>query len=562
MKKNWMKLLSLMLCMMLICPAALAQEVSYIIGEPTRDAVFGALGRGHVLTAETKIGLELDAAALGMTQEDADDLALVLDALDQATLTVGFGAFDEGIRLTLEGELADPASGDAVSVSAAINVTLDGLSIESDLLEGRRVTASWEALLALGGLDQESISIFTTAKDLLKSGEGLDMLEAMVTELLAELESALATFGDLFTPYVETIANFIVTLPIEMKTDLHEENYPATATEISVTVTAADLGRLLTQLCDQTAADAELMQLLDEVLAESGEEITAADFISALREEAKSMTGTTPMVFYLGMDENNMPMYLEMYVTDEATGETAYVGLFGYEDEDTSLILELMIGMYDREGEPTDVVYLGGSYLDDDADPNVYLADFMMSVTESGNPVVEFVMALSCTPAEGASAEYETSVVYSMSVNDGVDNMQMLSNTEGRNGATANGGEFSTGTSQLDAYADGLQMSASSVAETLVEPTADGGITGYYRVSESMPSSGIKNLSIDAILGSQAYDPVTTEALKELRLEEMTNDEMDALAEDVTNTLINDKLLKMLEILPAEVTQMLMAEGE
>lgn len=560
MKNNLVKLLSLALCLLFVCPAALAQESGYVIGKPARSLYADALGSGKIVTASAKLGLELDAEALGLSEEEAAQLLPLITALEQATITSGFGLIPEGVRLTLAGELADEDAGNAVGANAAVNITLDGLSLESDLIAGRRVTANWETLLTLAGLGEQEVALFATGKELVRSA--LDTgLEQLIQTYIASFGPMLEAYGQLVTPYLETVADFITTLPIELKENLNEEGYPPTATELCITVTQKDLGDLIQKLCLQLSNDEAALQYINVLLELAGETMSAGQLIDRVFLNARRhMTDTTfPVVLYLGMNEEGMPLYLEATVSDADSGESLYAGFFCYEDSEEGLIIDLSCALLGADGNPYVTFYAGGNHLGDSTDPNVHDLEFVVFAGEEDVTLLESTFSYTAVPAADSELPaYDLTNSYSMYIDDGYGGSHIVTSSQGRNGLTAAGGEFSTGTSQSDMYVQNSAMSVGAAVQTLVEPTADGGITGYYRLVESMPYVGVSNLTIDTLLGSETYDPAQTEALERLAIESMTDGDLDALAQEVLSTLLDDKLVTALTILPAEFTDMLL----
>lgn len=157
------------------------------------------------------------------------------------------GRLDDGYRVELGGAYTAP-SGDNVYVTGAANLTADGLSLESNLIEGERLSIRWETLLEMLGLSENEI-------DALLSLPTTDW-DSALNELNDELAQAAETFGKLADPYLVTLADFAATLNIQQRRDVEAENgYPAVENEISITCTAEELSRLLHSLADQVEKD-------------------------------------------------------------------------------------------------------------------------------------------------------------------------------------------------------------------------------------------------------------------------------------------------------------------
>lgn len=563
MRKNLMRVVALALCLILLCPATLAQVSGYVIGEPTRSLLAQTFLSGKRMTSELKLGMELDGEALGLTEEENAQAQAVLAALEQMTITSGVVKLEDGLRLELAGEIASEAGDATVGVNAAAQLTFDGVSVESDLIAGRRVSVKWETLLALCEVDAESIAAFTEAKEALRTMDAAQM-EQMIAELVAELmetiQPIIETAGQMAQPYMQIIADAIVALPMDLRENLNEEGYPATATEISITVTLKDIGDLLTKLCDQAAQDETLKQLGDLLLAETEAGMTTMDVIDALRAEAAQMTDTTiPIIFFLGMNEEDMPMYLEAVITEPTSGESLYGGFFCYENAEDGAVLELVGGLYDAEGNATVYFYGGANALRDESDPNAMDMSLTIGAGTDEESLLSFAMTYTVMPKEGELPSYDLAYGYSMNVSDGEENVQMVANIEGSVGMTAAGGESSAVTATRDMYADGAQISIGSSAAMQLEPTADGNIAGAYSASESIPAAGVKNLTVDMKVGSETYDASVSDGLEAVELEALSEEEMEALVNGVYETLMNEKLMQLMDVLPQEVVEMLAA---
>ena len=87
----------------------------------------------------------------GRAQFDA-----LAEVIQGVSLAGGMGRLDDGYRVELGGAYTAP-SGDNVYVTGAANLTADGLSLESNLIEGERLSIRWETLLEMLGLSENEI---------------------------------------------------------------------------------------------------------------------------------------------------------------------------------------------------------------------------------------------------------------------------------------------------------------------------------------------------------------------------------------------------------------------
>lgn len=102
-----------------------------------------------------------------------------------------------------------------MDVNLALNQTIDGISIESNLLKGERVTAKWETLLALCGADDTMIAQFSALKEM-----DWDTALSELAEAVGAYASLAAT---LVEPYLDTFGDFIASLNINVTDDIAGE---------------------------------------------------------------------------------------------------------------------------------------------------------------------------------------------------------------------------------------------------------------------------------------------------------------------------------------------------
>ena len=549
--KNFMRIAALALCLLMIVPSALAQDVVYRVGEPSRGVFADAFLSGKLVKAQVEMDLELDMQTLGVSAEETEAVQAVLDTLAQSKLTIGAGLTGEGVRAAVEAEMTDAAGANPVTIYALADVTLDGIALESDVIPGKRMSIKWETLLALCGVPQSDIDMIMSLKGI-DPDQAIEMLEEALETALEELEPMLNMAAQLAAPYAQTVAAFVQTLPVEVKENLTEEDYPPTAVEVSVTITEKDLGTLLGQLCSQLDADASLKIMLNSLLEQADAGVSIEEFLDEMNAIAAGWTGTdTPITLYLGMNEDGVPMYAEVYIYNEPSGESVYGGLFLYQDADGVWVAEAIGGAYDAEGNAYGSGYLGGSYLGDPADPNVCALLIELLAMEGENPLMEMNYTMSIAAAEnGELPAYDTEASMSMYINDGEESVQMVQGTQGRQSLTAAGGEAASTSSTVDTYVEGMALSQTQTLEQLVEPTADGGVTGYTKVSQTMPATGVKKLDMTVSYASENIDMVASRALEQIALETVTDEQMDELLEQVGVVLLEQKISPLMNILP------------
>ena len=166
MKKTHTLLLALFLCLALVFPCALAED-AYVSGQRTQALIDAALDAGQVVGGETRLTLQLGDEILSMLSGDTESqtqLDALMEVINGVRFAGGFGKLEDGYRVELGGSYTAP-SGDNVFVTAAANLTLDGVSIESNLIEGERLSIRWETLLRLFGLTDDEVNQIMALRD-------------------------------------------------------------------------------------------------------------------------------------------------------------------------------------------------------------------------------------------------------------------------------------------------------------------------------------------------------------------------------------------------------------
>ena len=156
--KMWKTLVAFVLCLALALPCALAED-AYMPGETMRALFAEAWNRGQMITADLSLQVALNGDVLGLSQEEMAQVEALTTMLDTATLRVGACAIDGGVRVLLAGLVKAQEGAEDVYADVAVDVTRAGLSVDSSLLEGRRVSVTWETLLSLAGLSDEETAM-------------------------------------------------------------------------------------------------------------------------------------------------------------------------------------------------------------------------------------------------------------------------------------------------------------------------------------------------------------------------------------------------------------------
>lgn len=549
MKKRILALL-LALSMLLASAGVLAEEAAYVPGVIARQLLADAWNAGKLVTLDLGINMDLNLDALGLTGEDAAAVATVLSLLQNATVSIGAGKTDNGVRLELSGKLAGAAD-EAVSITAAVDLTAAGASLESDLIPGQRITATWETLLALCGASEEDIAQLLALRDM--------DLPAMLEQLNAQLPEILASAEATLSPYIETLFTFLDTLAYEEFTDVHKkESYPRAATLSRVTFTPKDFAPLFVSLADQLEQDTTLAPLLDSVLAElAADPATTAELCADMREFAAAITSDMTFVLDLGMNEDGELLYAEFYDSPV----TGHIRLFSYPmDEPNTYTFLLSFASYPDGANVTDAFYVGAIYTLDPADPYACDLHLEMDVTASG----ESVVSASADTTRKAIVTDESLPGYSFdmtmteSISSEGETTRALMSSQAVWAQTVDAGEAFALQETLDYVFPGdMNVSLELFSEGMFTPDTDGA-NGSMRYGIQCPALGLNSFVMNLGIRSETHTPA---ALTELALETATTEQMTDVENTVTGTL-NTKLVELISVLPADALATFMTIGE
>ena len=548
--KTMMKtLLALVLCLTLALPCAGA-EGAYVQGATTRALFAEAWSAGQMITADLSVQMALNGEALGLSSEDMAQVNALTTLLDASTLRMGACRIDGGVRLLLAGLVKAQAGGGDVYADVAVDVTRAGLSIDSSLLAGRRVSVTWKTLLTMCDLCDEEIAMVLSLMD-------VDW-DTLLSDLIEQAQPYIAIALQILAPYGETVAAWAQTLTIEQMADVEATaDYPYCATLVNVYITEKDLGVLIKSLADQLAQDQTLCTMIDGLVAQMSDESypgTAA-LCAQLSEASASLTDEEfPLILSLAMDEAGTPLYIEV-CNIESNGTEQYAGLFFYPDAaDPALYnYEVSVMTIGLDGNAIDGFTVYGTWKGSETDP--LYCDLTMDMLVAANRayVMGFSYAMNtaaATTAEGLPG-MASSAEMSLSVEDGDAPVAMIMNLQSVSGLTSRGGEQNDVQETLDLYIGDESFTVTALGTMIVEP-GEGGLTGSYSILESMPDMGIDRYGVQMLLSSADYVPA---ALTEIAVETASDATMNAVIGDVTTAA--QQLLEQLSLaLPADVLEL------
>lgn len=549
--------LTLLLCLSLIFPGAHAED-TYVPGERMRSLVSSALEAGQLVGGEAHFSLTLPDSMLPDDEEGRAQFDALAEVIQGVSLAGGMGRLDDGYRVELGGAYTAP-SGDNVYVTGAANLTADGLSLESNLIEGERLSIRWETLLEMLGLSENEI-------DALLSLPTTDW-DSALNELNDELAQAAETFGKLADPYLVTLADFAATLNIQQRRDVEAENgYPAVENEISITCTAEELSRLLHSLADQVEKDTALRPYLEQLIqncdltvtdgdSETTHVMSVSEFCDETRQFADVLAETDGSLgILLGYDDDGLPFYLTLALSDGETLDALAFQMLPGETEDTCVFT---LRALESDGDSANTLLDTALTLTlDPDDKQVYAAELNV---QSEDFTLYFAMDSSAVTTEDSLPGYRLSL--SMNSATAVDSGTALTvyTGDGLCALTAAGGEQTTYAANIDIYADttdSLLGSAKIESGLRLEPDENSLVGRFYLDEAFTADDGTLSFGTDVALSSWNYDAAETDALRETMFETATGEELAALQNRFAQSA-QQKLFALLSLVPQEVLQML-----
>ena len=549
--------LTLLLCLSLIFPGAHAED-TYVPGERMRSLVSSALEAGQLVGGEAHFSLTLPDSMLPDDEEGRAQFDALAEVIQGVSLAGGMGRLDDGYRVELGGAYTAP-SGDNVYVTGAANLTADGLSLESNLIEGERLSIRWETLLEMLGLSENEI-------DALLSLPTTDW-DSALNELNDELAQAAETFGKLADPYLVTLADFAATLNIQQRRNVEAENgYPAVENEISITCTAEELSRLLHLLADQVEKDTALRPYLEQLIqncdltvtdgdSETTHVMSVSEFCDETRQFADVLAETDGSLgILLGYNDDGLPFYLTLALSDGETLDALAFQMLPGETEDTCVFT---LRALESDGDSANTLLDTALTLTlDPDDKQVYAAELNV---QSEDFTLYLAMDSSAVTTEDSLPGYRLSL--SMNSATAVDSGTALTvyTGDGLCALTAAGGEQTTYAANIDIYADttdSLLGSAKIESGLSLEPDENSLVGRFYLDEAFTADDGTLSFGTDVALSSWNYDAAETDALHETMFETATGEELAALQNRFAQSA-QQKLFALLSLVPQEVLQML-----
>lgn len=550
--------LVLALCAALALSAAFAEESAqaYVPGEVTRSLLADAFRSGQIITGDLNLVFKPNAAMLTSSDEEKELLDAVEEIVNSATISLGAGRIDGGVRIELGGVYQNAGANRAATADAALNLTTRGVSLESSLIQGEKITATWQTLLRLCGADESIVALL----DALQQGQ-IDM-----SELSAAAASSFEEAALLLLPYGETIYAFIDELPFELKENLPASNgYPAAAQEAKVTCTEKQIAELIVLLTNQLENDETLAPMIDQWLAqiagaysdvsEASDFPTTASLCAAIREAAVSQLTDEdrPYTLFIALDESGAPLYIT-FQHDEADGSYEFANMLFDLSAPSGITIRAEAFSADADDNLNNGFGISAAYTSLSQNPYDYNMDISYYTVQNGTTArTDCVLSSEAFTTDDQLPGCKSTGNMNLSDTDG--NLIAVYTFEDEQALTPDGGERSDGSINADIYSGGQSMAFNAQFRQSVAPSADG-LTGTASVIYDMSELGIDEIGLTIGLRTGSYDPAASAALKETALETVSTEEMNALAERAYAAVIS-KALEVSSLLPQKIMLML-----
>lgn len=537
------KVVSLLLAaaLLLLGVAALA-EGAYVPGVKSDELIKAALKAGQIVTMDVNMSLDADPAALGVDEDNAATVSAMLALLKNAHLKMGVGKIDSGVRVEMAGELYAPDASASVGVSGAANLTWDGVSLESNVIPGKRVTIGTQTILAAMGMDQPTIDAVMGLR-----GKSVPEIAAIVLEKLSEnVEES----DEHVETYMAILIEHLSALTVERSEQTQEGEFPAAAHLAVVRFTGEEVASLISALIDQAESDLRAADQMTE---------QAAKQFASYREDVEKIrtSGATGCVA-LGRDEKNTPSFVVARV-NRASGERVELVASGSVSGDPTLpgsmiAADLSANLLDAGGNAIDGLTFAMTVMTSE-DPVLSAgtdAAMTMEALVDGQNI--YNLAFTGTTAgemkdDLPTSKTQASEVVTMDMEG--DTLRTVSAVEGVYGLTAAGGEEMTVAATVDGYLDeSAAFSMTLSMDGSVAPVGDG-VEGAWQINLAIPSM-IDTFDMAVGCTSAPYDAAATQALDELALESAGSEDLEALQQLAQKTM-TEKLFSLLAVLPPEV---------
>lgn len=559
--------LSLMLIFALLTTSAVA-EPEYAPGEIANALVEAAFEAGQIIGESVGMNLSLNMEAIGLDEETAAQAQLMLDFISALRVTGAAGVTSNGLSLLGEISYAPADSRDFASADAAVTINLDGISMDSSLLPGKRIVVGYDEILSAAGVPDDMIVTILSA--IHGDEEAIDACIAMlIDELYASLglsqdfdwEAAFEQAANIAMPYVSAIGDWASSLDLSVEQNAQVEGYPDVDSRVVLTITAADLANLIDALANQIQADETLAPMLNSLIAsgldpeEGDEPVTivevcedAKEIAAELREEEIAGIG---LIASIGMAED--AGYFDLF--DNTGLFNLHFVLAPTEDENT-----FEFGFSFAFADEFSLAF-GGTFFVNPEDENHIALNMDYIVNVSDEPALTMTYTAStepCVTEDGMPA-------YSLAMNENVQVIMTDYDEEGN---------AQTETSAIDVQLTGLMHETEkgeavymdiimnndelgmpiSISEYGVVEAESGYLSGGEAFGIAIPD--LFELVIHSSLFSFEYDNEIYKALEPIHVLTLSEEEMGEIANTVM-TNAQAQLEKAISLMPEGLPELI-----
>ncbi|MCR4706900.1 MAG: hypothetical protein K5746_03025 [Clostridiales bacterium] len=542
------RFLSLMLSLVLVLSVglSLAEEPAYQPGEITKALILEAMQPGHHLSVSLS-GVFEPGKNLAENEEQQAILDSVSRLLEQSALRVGYARVADGVRLDFGGYILDE-DGSLVYSDNAVTFNHDGIVLESDLMEGRRLFVGWETILEQLGLDKSSYG------DLF-----LEMAEQDVTDWVGGwIEEHAGQAVEAALPYAGATLGWLMSLPFEPVETLPENSpVPALPGMMQVSITRADVSRLGSSLLDQLADPEDKMHSWLLHLPLFTEE-DLQENIEWLRDIIASETTDHPLVLTFAMPTGEEPIPFALAAEYEGDIRAFRFGIYGTKNDDGKTMNFALLADGTSKADPeagkaedsSFALHADLALTQDPQDKYVYEASFSAEAAVNGQNVLSMTYenASAAFTAESGQPGYRMTMNQAVSYDGGA----FLSSSE--NSAeyvrTEEGGEsyLIHGTASAK-EGDDKEMETTIVdASWVIEPVEGGLFDAAWSEILSMPAISLESIGMNALVFGDEYEPMD-EYLTTIYYDELSGEEIADLESELKDAL-RAKRNDILEVLP------------
>ena len=503
------RIISMLLALAMLLGVVCAAADDYEPGEITNEMMYKAFHSGKRISVRSEAALAINAAMMGLTQEEADAVAQILET--QKTV-LGVRNLDRGISVDFQYEQFGE------KMDATVDLTLDGIAVRSDsLMPGEQFTAQWKTVLMMMGMDEAG------AEEVMAM---LGNWEKSVSSLLIELEQAIAQLKPLIEPYIEA-ANAYPLLDGEIIYDVQPvKGYPKAEKEIVLMFTDKDLGGMLLSLVDVLEKDETLLPVIAQAVSETvGVPVTGEEIIEALRSEigAALQDDRRPYRVTYGYDDDGDLLYvlLSKDISDEEC-LTAYVG----------------------ETDEEDSAWIYGGIVENETSELVYGVELKMKENEmdgfearleifGDTPVTA---ALDVTTAQYATEDERKGEKTTGSFSLNAEDMEVLVGFDSDSFMNTMGGENTNVTITANITGNGVNVPLSMTGNTVMVPEGNGNFTSMSVSSIDAAAIGFDQYETTTTVIAEDY-AAPAAAQNVIALETASEEELTALVNTVSANL-------------------------